>query len=310
MIDQSTTRMPSRRPDAPAVYTFDMLPGVPPVGVARLSREVLSTGLSDSHAHTHDFLVLAYFERGGGSMWLGQRGWPVEDGDVYVVAPGEVVGVHGDARRLADAEGWAAYFAPDVLAPRTPGTVLAWRTHPLLVPFVRGAAGGPQRLKVPPADRPAWSERFQALELELQRRQDGYREAVVAHLTLLLVGVARLAGDPEGEPRFTEEPLIAAVFRFIDERFGERVSLREVARAVCVSPGHLTTVIRRKTGRTVQEWIAERRMAEARRLLVETDLAVEEIGRRVGYRDPGYFMRSFRRVHGTTPLGWRRAGRP
>jgi len=77
---------------------------------------------------------------------------------------------------------------------------------------------------------------------------------------------------------------------------------------VSLSRGHLTTVVRRKTGRTVQEWIAERRMAEARRLLAETDLAVEEVGRRVGYCDPGYFVRTFRRAHGATPPGWRRAG--
>jgi AraC family transcriptional activator of pobA len=60
----------------------------------------------------------------------------------------------------------------------------------------------------------------------------------------------------------------------------------------------------------VQQWIAERRMAQARRVLVETDLGVEEVGRRVGYDDPGYFVRSFRRTHGITPRGWRRAGRP
>jgi AraC family transcriptional regulator, transcriptional activator of pobA len=35
-------------------------------------------------------------------------------------------------------------------------------------------------------------------------------------------------------------------------------------------------------GRTVQEWIVERRMVEAWLLLVEADLAVEEVGRRVG----------------------------
>jgi AraC family transcriptional regulator, transcriptional activator of pobA len=37
---------------------------------------------------------------------------------------------------------------------------------------------------------------------------------------------------------------------------------------------------------------------------------VEEVGRRVGYGDPAYFVRSFRGTHGATPLGWRRAGRP
>jgi AraC-like DNA-binding protein len=132
----------------------------------------------------------------------------------------------------------------------------------------------------------------------------------MAHLTLLLVDVARLASDVVGDLRFNDEPLLAEVFGFIEERYCEPISLRDVARAVSLTPGHLTTVVRRKTGRTVQEWIAERRMAEARRLLVETGLTVEEVGQQAGYSDPGYFARLFRRAHGVTPVGWRRAGRP
>ena len=60
----------------------------------------------------------------------------------------------------------------------------------------------------------------------------------------------------------------------------------------------------------MQEWIAERRMAAARRLLAETDLPMEEVRLRVGYGESGYFVRSFRLAHGTTPLNWRCAGRP
>jgi AraC family transcriptional regulator, transcriptional activator of pobA len=124
------------------------------------------------------------------------------------------------------------------------------------------------------------------------------------------VDVSRLATELVGDLRLNDEPLLAEVFGFVEERYRERVSLKDVARAVSLSPGHLTTVVRRKTGRTVVEWIAERRLAQAWRLLVETDLAVEEVGHRVGYGDPTYFVRSFRRAHGTTPLAWRRAGRP
>jgi AraC family transcriptional regulator, transcriptional activator of pobA len=51
-------------------------------------------------------------------------------------------------------------------------------------------------------------------------------------------------------------------------------------------------------------------MVEARRLLVQTDLAVEEVDRRAGYVDAGYFVRSFRHAHSMTPLGWRRAASP
>jgi AraC-like DNA-binding protein len=155
-----------------------------------------------------------------------------------------------------------------------------------------------------------WSEHFLTLDRELEERRDGYQEAVLAHLTLLLVAVSRLASDVVGDLRLKEEPLLAAVFGFIEEHYSEPISLKDVATAVCLTPGHLTTVVRRKTGRPVQEWIAERRMAQARRLLVETNLAVEEVGRKVGYTDPGYFVRTFRRAHSTTPLSWRRAGRP
>ena len=193
--------------------------------------------------------------------------------------------------------------------PRQP--FLSWRSHPLLFPFIRGTGNpGAQRLRVPPDERDPWSGRFAALDAELGRRRDGYREAVLAHLTLLLVELSRLVSDVAGDLRLTDEPLLAEVFGFVEERYRKSISLKDVARAVGLSPGHLTTVVGRKTGRTVLEWIAERRMAEARRLLVETDLPVEEIGRRVGYADARYFARVFRRGHDATPLAWRRAGRP
>jgi len=251
-------------------------------------------------------LILIYFERDGGSLRLGEREWRIETGDAYLIAPGEIA----DPSGLQEAEGWALFFPPEVLGSQSPGAFLSWRAHPLLFPFVRGAAAGAQHLKVQPAQRSSWSERFSALDLELRQRRDGYREAVLAHLTLLLVDVGRLAANVVGDLRLKDEPLLAEVFGFIEAHYKEPISLKDVARAVSLSPGHLTTVVRRKTGRTVLEWIAERRMVEARRLLVETDLSVEEVGRRVGYVDAGYFVRSFRRAHGATPLGWRRAGRP
>ena len=242
-------------------------------------------------------------------MRLGEREWQVETGDAYVVAPGEVIGTGNAAGGFPGAAGWSVSFPPEVLGSQAPGAFLSWRAHPLLFPFVRGAAEGAQRLRVPQQEQASWSERLAALDGELQERRDGYREAVLSHLTLLLVELSRLATDVVGDLRFTDEPLLAEVFGFIEERYPERISLKDVAQAVGLTPGHLTTVVGRKTGRTVLEWISERRMAEARRLLVGTDLSVEEVARRVGYGDPGYFVRSFRRAHGATPLGWRRAGR-
>ena len=87
------------------------------------------------------------------------------------------------------------------------------------------------------------------------------------------------------------------------------VPLREVAADVGMSPGHLTTRVGRRTGRTVQQWITERRLGEARRLLTDTDLTVAAVAGRVGYQDAGYLTRRFRTAHGATPQEWRRAAR-
>jgi AraC-like DNA-binding protein len=132
---------------------------------------------------------------------------------------------------------------------------------------------------VPPAPVPSvnvaeslWDAAIGSLESELSARQEGYREAGLAHLTVLLIDLARLAADVVSDLRRSGEPLLAEVFAVIDRRHTEPLSLRDVAGELGRTPKHLTTVVRRRTGRTVQDWIIERRMVEARKLLAGTDL--------------------------------------
>ena len=293
-------------PGAP-VYGYRRVPGVPPVGVLRTRPGWLHPGaFARTHPHTHDFLLLLHVEQGGGTLQVDGRTWSLSEGDVFVIAPGEIVDPSGSAELDA---GWAVFFPADVIESAAPGTFLSWRAHPLLFPFVRGVGGGAQRLRVPPAERPAFAVRLAALEQELHERRDGYNEAVLAHLTLLLVAVSRLAADVPGDLAVRDEPLLAAVFDAIEAGYRRPISLRDVADAVGLTPGHLTTVVGRKTGRTVQQWLTERRMTEARRLLATTDLTVEAVAQRVGYQDARYFTRRFRGAHGVAPLEWRRLGR-
>ncbi len=293
-------------PDRPATYSMALAPGELPVATWRLSHDWYARDTFEEHVH--DFPGLAYFPSAGGRLRTGRKVWPIEAGDLFVIAPGDVMGqIH--VADLRDTEGWGVFFTAEALGPDAPGAHLAWRTHPLLFPFVRGGAIGALRLRVPERARPEWTTRLEALDAELTHRHDGYREAALAHLVLLLVGVSRLAADVVGDLRENREPLLAEVFEVIERRYPEPLSLRDVASAVNISPGHLTSTVRRRTGRTVQEWITERRMVQARRLLTGTDLPVGEVGRRVGFPDPGYFARTFGKVHGTSPARWRKNAR-
>jgi|SRR5271166_4844825 len=278
-------RMTRHRAGVP-IYEYRTDPDTPPVSVVRSGPE----DFVERGRHIHDFPALWYLPAAG---------------LVHVAAAGQVL----DPGRLEHRDaGVAVFFDPAALGEDGRSPWPAWRAHPLLFPFLHGQAGGILRLEVPATRRSAWDAAIRSIETELGTRQDGYRQAALAHLTLLLIDLARLARPVVAELRRSGEPLLAEVFEVIDRRHAEPVSLRDVAGELGMTPGHLTTVVRRRTGRTVQEWIIERRMAEARGLLADTDLPVREVARRVGVPDPGYFSRLFGRTHGTSPREWR--GRP
>lgn len=311
VADVPETRLRRHRPDGVPVYAWVGHPGRPPVGTVRFRGSDVDAGPPvGRHQHAHEFLVVAYFQRGGGLLRLGDREHEVRTGDVLVVPPGQVLGSAGTD--LAEAVAWGVFFPPDAVEGRSPGTLSSWRSHPLLLPFVGPGARSVRRLHVPEPERPRWERRFTDLEAEVRDHPEGpgagASEAALAHLTLLLVDVARLAGDRPG-PGGWDDPVLAAVFDVLARRYAEPLSLHDVAAEVGLTPGHLTTTVRRRTGRTVQQWLVERRLAEARRLLEEGDLLVGAVGARVGYPDPAYFARVFRRALGMSPAAWRRGSR-
>nr|WP_263627713.1 AraC family transcriptional regulator [Komarekiella delphini-convector] len=96
------------------------------------------------------------------------------------------------------------------------------------------------------------------------------------------------------------------VFHFIESNYQQPINLGDIAQEVGYSPAYLTNLVRRQTGKTVQGWIIERRMAAARYLLLFTSETVEDIAIKVGYQNTVHFFRQFRQHHGTTPQVWRK----
>jgi len=101
--------------------------------------------------------------------------------------------------------------------------------------------------------------------------------------------------------------IVDRVGQYIEEHFAEGISVADVAEALHYSPSHLTSVIRRLTGRPVGAWIIARRMAAARERLLTSDESVATIGESVGFRDTAYFTRRFARAYGMAPGRWRKS---
>jgi AraC family transcriptional activator of pobA len=268
-----------------------------PVEVTRLHGRNLDF---DQAPHAHAFFELLYITGGSGWHRIGLTHAAVAAGDVLLIAPGEV----HDARGLIDVTGYLVLFEASALE----SSQRRWVDLPgelAFLPFIRGGRA-PASFRVPAEDQLEWERKCASLSRELESSALGRNIVVRAELQILLIAAARLVGPAVGL-RGAHRPMLAEVFQFIDARYHRPISLVDVAKAVGRSPAHLTTVVRTETGRSVLRWITERRMAEARRLLEQTDLEVAEIGERVGFPEPSYFVRRFHALHRVTPMVFRRA---
>lgn len=99
---------------------------------------------------------------------------------------------------------------------------------------------------------------------------------------------------------------VQGVIDFIDAYYADGISLVDVAHALNYSPSHLTSLVRRVTGRPVTVWIIERRMLAARERLLATNESISAVAEAVGFNSVAYFARRFAWANGTTPSQWRR----
>ena len=105
---------------------------------------------------------------------------------------------------------------------------------------------------------------------------------------------------------FSSIPQLSKILDFIEANYHQPITLDDVARSAGYSRSYLADLVRSQTGQTINRWIVERRMAEVRSLLLQTNRSLEEIAAAVGYQNQCHFFRQFRQYHGLTPQAWRK----
>ncbi|XZF15536.1 AraC family transcriptional regulator [Chitinophagaceae bacterium MMS25-I14] len=91
---------------------------------------------------------------------------------------------------------------------------------------------------------------------------------------------------------------------FAHIRATHRVS--DYASMMHITPNHLNKVVKEITGKSPTTWIDEMLILEAKVLLYQTDFPIGEIAAELGFDDPSYFSRLFKKYEGTTPVAFRK----
>lgn len=108
----------------------------------------------------------------------------------------------------------------------------------------------------------------------------------------------------------TEKPVSRYISEFtelVDIKFHEQHQVCYYADKLNITSGHLNDVIKKEMNTSAKQFIQNRILLEAKRLLSYTDLSVTEISWKLGYTDSSYFVRLFKKQAGITPSRFRKS---
>ncbi|MFR3686801.1 MAG: helix-turn-helix domain-containing protein, partial [Enterococcus sp.] len=99
--------------------------------------------------------------------------------------------------------------------------------------------------------------------------------------------------------------LTEEILTYVDARL-EQVTLEEVAQKFHFHPNYLSSLLKEKTGHTFTELVLFRRIDRCKSYLEQTDLTIQTIVERLGYKDKAFFYKRFKQIEGVTPRQYRK----
>ncbi|WP_168120871.1 response regulator [Paenibacillus sp. HB172176] len=98
---------------------------------------------------------------------------------------------------------------------------------------------------------------------------------------------------------------IARAEQFIADNYAEKIRLEDVSELLHVNANYFSSLFKREMGKNFIDYLNEVRIAESRKLLLQTDYKVFEISMLVGYGNFSYYNKIFKRLNGMTPQTYR-----
>lgn len=145
---------------------------------------------------------------------------------------------------------------------------------------------------------------FESIYTECDAQAPLFERIVDNYLTAMVLLTLRISGSAGSEPPY-RGTLASDVKDYIDKNYQSRLSIAGVAKSLNVSACHLTHVLHDVLGLTPREYLTQRRIIEAKKLLANSQLAICEIARSVGYENPSHFSTQFKHIVGVTPGQYR-----
>lgn len=255
--------------------------------------------VDDGTPHVHTFYEIIWFQEGCGKHYVDFQEYPVRPGTIFFLTPGQVHHFDGSS----DYHGLTIKLCTDFMQSRGDDSDLfvkydlfhTFDTTPYYV--IDAETSGQLRRLV------------EAMEEEMKEEKEiGHLDILRSLLKIFLIKVHRY-GRKEGDLRLDgmkpSHRLFVMFRRMLEKDFTTKHTVQEYADSLNVAVRTLNKCVNECSGRSPLAFINERIMLEAKRQVRYSNLMIKEIAYSLGYDDPSYFVKFFKRQTGLLPSDFR-----
>ncbi len=256
-------------------------------------------GCGSMPSHIHEFYQIIWFRHGKGNHRIDFTDYPVTDNTIFFVAPGQIHAFDG----TGNYEGVIILFNASFLADEESSESIFLKYN------VFNAYDSSPYYKVGNEE----AERLMFLVNEMNREYTltgafAHKDYMQYLLRLFLVRVQR-SGERKEEAKLYVSNIANRTFvrfrQLLEQNFHNVHTVQEYADMLNISARTLTKYVSQSAHSSPLQIINDRIVLEAKRLLQHTSLNIKEIGYSLGFEDPSYFAKFFKRQEGIMPSEFR-----
>lgn len=253
---------------------------------------------SVKYPHRHDFFEVLYLSKGSGYHVIDSNKYEINPPCVFFMSPGQ-------AHKLEfsqDIEGFIFIFTADFyLLNRSDQNSL------IEFPFFYTIQQDNPPLQLVSQEDVLFLERLFEQGIAELKKVDSYSTEMLRSILDLILTTcsSRYKTSENSISKGKGHILVKRFYQVVQENYLKNFSLNDYAGLLAVTPNHLTQTVKHFTGKTSTQVIKLKQILEIKRLLVHTNLNVNEIATQLNFDDQSYFTKFFKRETKLTPLKYR-----
>lgn len=261
-------------------------------------------GEKASKPHIHSYYQIIWFKKGTGKHYVDFKEYEVTDNSLFFIAKNQV---HYFDDSI-DYHGVIIVFNESFIVQKDSEVEFFLKCNIFKNPYQRpSCCVGTDMSNI-------LNQYLALINLELNHEDDfGQGELLRMYLRSFLVQVQRTKIESEksiGEESFyvdDKKMLLIHFNNLIDEHYKEGLSIAQYAALLFISARTLSDLTNQLLGKSPSMMVQERIVLEAKRLLLHSDQHVNQVGYTLGFEDPSYFVKYFKKHTKMSPTEFKKS---